>query len=204
MIDPTSITNYNLDKYQLQEMVLFWSLVAGKNARTTARLLEDMLQMLNRKYGTGQVKPFEIIDKYDREFPGKLEDLMRDIGFGCQKAKARCIRELIAKDLDLNTCSVDQLESIHNIGPKTARCFIMHTRKNARHAGLDTHCLKWLSSLGYKVPKVSPKGKVYKELEDIFLGLADKLNMTPAVLDLAIWNAYSLGIEYKVNVLEAA
>lgn len=202
MINPTSITNFNLDKYQLQEMILFWSLVAGKNARTTSRLLEEMLQTLHQKYPITGFKPFELIDKYDKSH--NLEDLMRRIGFGCQKAKARCIRELISKDFDLATCSVDQLESIHNIGPKTARCFIIHTRKDARHAGLDTHCLKWLSSLGYKVPKSTPTGKVYKELEEVFLNLADKLNMSPAVLDLAVWNAYSKGEEYRLNIPAAA
>jgi len=75
----------------------------------------------------------------------------------------------------------------------------MHTRPNVRHAGLDTHLLKWLKSLGYKVPASTPTGKVYKRLESVFLAIADALEMSAAELDLAIWNAYSTGGEYKID-----
>jgi thermostable 8-oxoguanine DNA glycosylase len=199
MIDPTTITNYNLNKYQLQEMAIFWVLVAGKTARTTARLLDNMLKRLHAEYEIDNLRPFDVIRMYDEDNPGSLETLLKSCGFGCQKAKARGIRELISKRIDLKTCTVKDLEGIHCIGPKTARCFIMHTRPNARHAGLDTHVLKWLKSLGYKVPASTPKGKVYTELENIFLALCDSLNMGAAELDLAIWNAYSTGSEYKID-----
>lgn len=159
--------------------------MAGKNASVTSRLLDLFLNELHR--GKKDFQPFAVI----REYKGDLEGLLKKIGFGCQKAKARSLRELVNSGLDLRTCSADDLEGIYGIGPKTARCFLIHTRKNVRHAGIDTHLLKWLKSLGYDVPKSTPTGKVYKRLEEIFLSLADKLKMTPAVLDLAVWRFYS-------------
>lgn len=200
MIDPSVITNYKLNKYQLQEMLIFWVLVAGKTAKTTAKLLQGFLDHLHVQYEMNCFRPFDVIRMYDEDNPGKLENLLKESGFGCQKTKAKAMRQLVRSGLDLRKCDVVDLEKIHGIGPKTARCFIIHTRENARHAGIDTHLLKWLKSLGYKVPMSTPSGRTYMRLERIFLLLADVLGMTPAKLDLAIWNAYSTGGEYKVMV----
>ena len=200
MIDPTRITNFNLNKYKLQEMIVFWVLVAGKTARTTARLLDDMLRQLHQDYDISSLRPFDVIRMYDEDNPDSLEQFLKSCGFGCQRAKARGLRELVRKNLDLKTCTVEDLESIHCIGPKTARCFIIHTRPNARHAGLDTHILKWLKSLGYDVPKSTPTGKTYSRLENIFIRIADYLNMGVAELDLAIWNAYSTNTELDLDL----
>lgn len=200
MIDPSNITDFKLKKAQLQEMIIFWILVAGKNAKTTARLLENFLQHLYKTLGKND--PFSVIREFDTQNPDSgLEDLLKLCGFGCQKAKAKSLRDLIDKDLDLRTCTVKQLESVYGIGPKTARCFVMHTRPNVRYAGLDTHVLKWLKSLGHQVPNSTPSGKLYTKLENIFLELCDKLNMDVAKLDLAIWNAYSSGGELKLETL---
>lgn len=199
MIDPTKITNYNLNKNQLEEVLLFWLLVAGKNARTTSRLLDLLLRRLHwcsendtefdSSYRPVELQPFKVI----RSFTGDLALFLKETGFGCSTIKARGMKELVESGFDLTTCSVEQLETIYGIGPKTARCFVMHSRENARYAGLDTHILKWLPSLGYKVPKGTPSGKNYLRLERLFLQLADLLNKTPAVLDLEVWNAYSTG-----------
>jgi len=94
--------------------------------------------------------------------------------------------------LNLRTCSVKDLEQIKGIGRKTSRCYVMHSRKNARCAGLDTHCLKFLADRGYKVPKATPSSeKEYLRLENAFLQLADKSGMSVAEFDLAVWNEYS-------------
>jgi endonuclease III len=201
MIDPSNITNYHLDKYQLQEMLIFWVLVAGKTAKTTVKYLQLLLDKLHIQYEMNEFHPFDVIRMYDEDNPGGgLEKLLKDSGFGCQKTKAKGLRQLIRSGMNLRTCSVEDLEKIYGIGPKTARCFVMHTRENARHAGIDTHLLKWLKSLGIKVPKSTPTGRTYAHLECVFLVLADRLSMTPAALDLAVWNAYSSGNEYKVDI----
>ncbi|MFA5048262.1 MAG: hypothetical protein WC516_04540 [Patescibacteria group bacterium] len=99
----------------------------------------------------------------------------------------KCLRELVCSNINLRTCSVEDLEKIYGIGPKTARFFILWTRPNAKCAALDVHVLRWLGKQGYKVPKSTPNGKQYKELEQAFLDEADKLNMTPSELDKKIW-----------------
>jgi len=92
----------------------------------------------------------------------------------------------------LRTCSIDELESIFGIGRKTSRCFVMHSRRNAQCAGLDTHILKFLRSKGHDVPKSTPGSKKkYLEIENLFLKYAKKSNKTIAKFDLDIWKKYA-------------
>ncbi len=187
MIDPTKITDYDRTVPELEELLLFCIAVAGKNATTTAKNLETLLE-----YGRGvahgtEVTPFQAInciDKYE-----ELPEVMKSYGFGCYNLKARGFLEALNSKLNLKTCTVEDLEAIAGIGMKTARFFILHTRKDARIACLDTHVLQWLSYYtGYDVPKQTPTRKKYLELEQVFLKLADLMKTRPAVLDLAIWN----------------
>jgi thermostable 8-oxoguanine DNA glycosylase len=99
--------------------------------------------------------------------------------------------ELAQKGLDLSACSVSDLEAVRGIGPKTARCFLMHSRRNVRHAGLDTHVLKYMREMGFDVPKSTPAGRKYIEIESKFLEIADKSGMSVAEFDLKIWKGYS-------------
>jgi endonuclease III len=184
MINPNKITNYNLNKYQLEEHAIFWLLVAGKTAKHISRSLDNMLQEIdpNRPY-----KPFEAIRSYQLSLPR----LLKSHGIGCYNLKSHGIRTLVRSDLNLKTCTVEELERIPCIGPKTARCFIVHSRENARYACLDTHVLKYLREKGFEAPTSTPTGRKYRELESIFLKLADESKMTPAQFDLKIWNSYS-------------
>jgi thermostable 8-oxoguanine DNA glycosylase len=52
--------------------------------------------------------------------------------------------------------------------------------------------LKHLKKLGYDVPKSTPVGKKYLELEKVVVGLAKEVGMTPAAYDLKIWTEYSV------------
>jgi hypothetical protein len=69
MINPNKITNYNLNKYQLEEHAIFWLLVAGKTAKHTSKSLDNMLQEIdpNRPY-----KPFEAIRNHLKPFEAIL------------------------------------------------------------------------------------------------------------------------------------
>ncbi|NBP02621.1 MAG: hypothetical protein EBU90_21370 [Proteobacteria bacterium] len=107
--------------------------------------------------------------------------------------------DLASRGLDLKTCSVSDLESVRGIGPKTARCFLMHSRRGARYAGLDTHALKYMREKGIDVPKSTPTGKKYLELEAKFLELADRSGKSVAEFDLEIWRHYSSA---KKNTLD--
>jgi thermostable 8-oxoguanine DNA glycosylase len=183
MIDPTNITNYNLSTKELQEVILWWILAAGKNGLTASKCLESLLSSWRKD------SPFETIIYIHSKTNLGLE--MKNHGIGCYNNKAKSFLDLIDKNLDLKNCTLEELESVYGLGPKTARCFLLHSRPNQQYAGLDTHCLKYLRDLGFKVPKVTPTGKTYRILEDIFLQIVKISKMTSSELDLLIWNVYS-------------
>jgi len=192
MIDPENITNYNLTVAQLEEHLLFWIFAAGKNGRIAAKNLEKVLKIVwpNPNSGT----PFDGLRRADSLYD--IASILQWNGVGCYNNKARTIKELIWKNffLNLRTCSVEDLEKIYGIGMKTSRCFIIHSRKGARYAGLDTHILKFLKQAGVDgVPKATPSSKKqYLRLEKEFLGIADNKGVLPADLDLQVWNEYSV------------
>jgi len=192
MIDPQNITNFNQTDRQLEEFILFWVCAAGKNGTTAARCLDKFLNSRAAFYQNNT--PFHVILTENSLFD--LPEALKSFGIGCYKSKARTFLELaIAKhkgELDLRTCSAQDLEKIHGIGPKTARCFLLHSRRDARVAGLDTHMLKYLRKMGYDVPKHTPTGKKYLDIEKIVLILADEADMTPQDFDLHIWRQYSV------------
>jgi thermostable 8-oxoguanine DNA glycosylase len=184
LIDPISITDFNADNNKLELLILFWVCAAGKNATTSARCLNDLLET----WHTNESSPFEIIRKIDKITDLALE--LKKFGIGCFNNKARAFKQLCSSEINLKTCTVDDLEKIYSIGCKTSRCFLLHSRPNQRLSGLDTHLLKFLRDEGYDVPKSTPTGKKYKEIEKIFLNIADKRGMSPAKLDLMVWNIY--------------
>lgn len=184
MIDPTKITNYNRSVPELEELLLFCILVAGKNATTTSKKLEELLS-----YGLAFTNgsPFKRIRVMAEE--ECLADVLKDFGIGCYHLKSKGLRAAANSGLDLRTCSVEQLEKIPGIGMKTSRFFVLHSRENARVSCLDTHVLKWLAYYSrFEIPKQTPSKKKYLELEQVFLKVADVLNIDPAILDLSIWN----------------
>lgn len=186
MIDPANITNYELSEKELQYNIIFWICAAGKNGTTISRLLDALWETINLENDY----PFNVIKNDSLE---NLAWTLQVHGIGCYKLKARAILEIANSDIDLKTCTTEDLERIHGIGMKTSRCFILHTRPNERYAGLDTHILKFLRTYGIDAPISTPSSKKkYLELEKKFIEIADSLEVTPAELDLAIWNQYSI------------
>lgn len=169
---------------ELQENLLFCVVVAGKKASTQIKLLHLFLN--------GSQSPFEYIKSLDSL--GELTLKLRESRLGQYTRLASCFRELVSSDLDLSTCTVEDLENIHGIGPKTARFFISCNRKDARHAVIDTYILRFMRDvLCITAPTTTPHGNEYLRLEKIYLSLVDSLNVNPAEFDLAIWNSYSNG-----------
>jgi len=115
---------------------------------------------------------------------------MKRFGIGCYNHKAKAFRELLASKIDLKTCDVDDLERIAGIGPKTSRCFLLHSRPNQTYAGLDRHVLRYMRDQGFSVPKSTPTGAKYKKIEQEFIKIANKLGKSTSELDLEIWNKY--------------
>ena len=184
MINAIKITNFDLNDHGLEEQILFWVCAAGKNGVTAAKCLDKLLNSA----GFFDPSPFAIIRYLSTN--QNLPQQMKACGIGCYNNKAKTFAELAYANLDLKTCSVDELEKIKGIGPKTARCFLIHTRPSQRYAGLDTHVLKFLRDKGHQVPKSTPTGKKYIELEQIFLMYADQQNIPVAEFDLQIWKHY--------------
>lgn len=185
LIDPENITKFDCDDEELQLAVLFWICAAGKKATTVARGLDNMLSHGEKIFNVSE--PFSIV----RSFGSQLSSFMKFFGIGCYNNKSRSMLDIAQRNLDLRSCTVSDLESVYGIGPKTARCFLLHSRKNARFAGLDTHVLKYMRDNGVKVPKTTPSGKKYLDLEIKFLEMADKSGKTIAEFDLEIWRKYS-------------
>ena len=185
MIDPDNITIYNQKHTELEEVLLFWILAAGKNAKTSALGLEKLLTQLAEAQGAKTREPFSLIRNVKKE---KLALMMKACGLGCFNNKATSFKDLVNSGIDLKTCTVDELEEIHGIGPKTARCFLIHSRKGVEYAGLDTHILKFLGEQGYEVGKSTPSSKKkYRELEQAFISIAKKSGKSIADFDLEIW-----------------
>ena len=144
MIDPENITNYNLTDEELEGTILFWVTAAGKNGRTAAKCLDKFLNIIEKPI----LSPFEAVwlKSYEDAIVFRLSDkyiniidkhkcipeIMRSCGIGCYNQKARTFVELACSDLNLRTCTAEDLEKIYGIGMKTSRCFILHSRKGAR------------------------------------------------------------------------
>lgn len=183
MIDPNNITNFEASDNQLEEVITFWILVAGKMAKIASKSLERLLSFIE---GTS---PFNKIKKVGED---KLPELLKSFGIGCYNSKAKSLWQLVNSNIDLRTCTVDDLEKIHGIGRKTSRCFIMHSRADAQYAGLDTHVLKFLRDKGHNVPVSTPASKkLYLELEQLFLGYVKKSKKSVAEFDLDVWRNYA-------------
>ena len=198
MVDPVNITNFNLNRNQLEEHLLFWICAAGKNGRTAARCLDSFLSLTRKwfrmKDMTPPRSPFAMIRKKNQLHTNDswVSAGMKICGIGCYGMKSKSFLALANSRLNLETCSVEELEAIPGIGPKTARCFLIHSRPDQEYAGLDTHILKFMRAKGFDVPKSTPSGKKYREIEKEFIKLAKQAKKPIAEYDLEIWREYSV------------
>ena len=187
-INPKKITDFNRTKADLELFAVFAVCVAGKKAQQTADKVNEHFRDVQTP--TKQLTPFETIKSLigANIFGGYLQHAR----FGQYKRIYRALRDLAESSIDLKTCTIEDLDAIHGIGPKTSRFIIMHSRPNQRLATLDTHILRWMRDQGIETPKATPQSKkLYKELEDKFLTLCDKCAILPSQLDLKIWKKYS-------------
>jgi endonuclease III len=191
MIDPAKISNFNLSINELEENILFWVGVANKTAKTISeyldRLLLDVSGQTGSSFDPNLHSPFELIRNVGSE--EAVANLLRKHRFGCFNLKAKSYVQLANGGMDLRKCTVEDLEAVHGIGPKTARCFMIHTRPNMRLAGLDTHILRFMRDVGLNAPTSTPTGKKYKYWEEKFLSIVPE-GVSVADYDLAIWNLY--------------
>ena len=188
MITPSKITKFNRTESELQEYFLFCVCVAGKTAVVQAKKLDDFLTPA----WNHNLTPFEYIQTLiDND---TLLYKIQQVKLGQYKRLYEIFK--LSVNLDLSKISIDDLEKIPGVGPKTSRFFLMHTRRNQKIAVLDTHILKWLNETvdvdNISIPNSTPQTPSrYKKLEKLFLDEANKRGISPSKLDLEIWNSYA-------------
>lgn len=187
LINPHDITDFNRTDAELEAFWLFCVLVAGKNSKVQAKKLANFLKPAE----TVGISPFRYIDLRQYKF---LDEDIKAEKLGQYTRIHKCFIESLT--LDLRNCTVEDLEAVSGVGPKTARFFLTHTRPNQQFAVLDTHVLKWLGTKlnDVKVPKATPSGETYRKLEKMFLQLCKDEGKTPAELDLEVWSASNGGV----------
>jgi len=184
LIDPDHITNYNRTEKELQCFLLFAIMVAGKKAKMMAPKLDHFL------FINDQLMPFEFIQKLMNN--DVLYGALLHSKIGKYKLLLQSLPQLVNSGLDLHTCTIEDLEKIKGIGPKSSRFFILHSRPNQRIAALDTHILKFIKeNLDPKAPKQTPSGKRYLQLEKLFVEYCEQNNLCIADFDLQLWVKYS-------------
>lgn len=214
MIDPNNIINFNRSRAQKEELLLFLVCVAGKKASTVVKQLDKFLKVGGATYQMYVNRsPFEIIRLLDTH--GSLLERLKNYGFGQHTKLERAFRELANSNLNLDTCTLSDLMSIHGIGRKSASCYLAWTRKGEKVAMLDTHLLKYLvyfrnfaqsttmQELDFArqysdtvIPKSTPSSKkLYDSLENFYLQICEYMNVNPTEFDLEIWKHYSQGLD---------
>lgn len=168
-----------MDDLDLQWRLVYSIFVANKTAEFADNKTLDFIGICDPEY-----LPFD----YIKVLGDSLERILREVGCGQYRRTVPAIKGIV--DLDLRTCTVDDLEAIHGIGMKTSRFYLMWIGRGDDIAALDVHVLRWLKGLGYNVPKNTPSSKKqYRKIEKWFLHEARKRNMTPRELDWAVWDA---------------
>lgn len=177
MIDPHNCTNFSRSPSELWEFFIFSVFTAGKHSTQAARSTACLLR------GWEHDPRGRIVSLRQQ---GRLLRRLRTCGIGQYRRLARCLTE--ALPLDLARCSLAELETVHGVGPKTARFFLLHSRPDQTYAVLDVHLLAHLRELGFPAPRQTPTSvRAYAKWEGVLLGLAERSGMTPAAYDLNIW-----------------
>jgi hypothetical protein len=197
MIDPHNLPDTWFQD-ELEEFVLFAIAVAGHNAKFTTGALDRLLKSCGWPdvYDT----PFAAIqwtskptwESYEHR-RSYLAQAMKRAGMGCHTARSESFMQIAHSDINLRTCTIDELEKIRGIGPKTSRFFIMYTRPEEadNYAVLDRHILEWMyDEFAMPIPMTTPQStKRYQELETLFKQAARKRGLTARELDASIWQA---------------
>lgn len=192
VVDPYDTDYTSKSRSDLEWWLLFSIAVAGWRSEMAAAALGRF-----KFYIYDAENPLMVIDDILKYDPEHIDYAFEQSRFRFKRTKRSFIeaaREFWCRDL--RELTVEELESIHGIGPKTARFFLFTAVPGVRYAALDTHILKWLAKLGYDVPKATPSGKNYEKVEGYFLLEADKRGLAPSELDLAVWQVYKNGGVY--------
>ena len=134
MIDPSNVTNPARTAAELEEFLLFCVVVAGKNADQQAREA--------RTVPRGQ----EALRLHPGERPGRHA---RGAAQGGAPREVHAPRPELprarrARAPTCAACGVGGPHPLPGIGIKTAKFFVLHSRRDEMHGVLDTHVLGWM------------------------------------------------------------
>jgi hypothetical protein len=180
MINPYTISNFNYPQAELEEFFIFTIMVAGKTARVMAPICHRFC------WETEYTQPTPIETVHSMRNAGALREQLERCRVGQYSKMERALCHYLDHPFDLRTASVERIEEIPGVGPKTSRFFVVHTRPDVEHAVIDVHIGRWLRELGYTPPKGVSE---YAYLEQCFLQEAKKRGKTIADLDLEIWRS---------------
>lgn len=170
-----------------QWWLLFAIMVANKSADQTKVKLNRLLELLPIKGGL----PFEQVEEASkRKFLG---DALITVKTGQYRRIEGAFKAVVAmRPNDPREWSLEQIEALYGIGPKTARWFFLLCHPRAKVAALDTHILKFLRDQKIAdVPKSTPTaGPTYSRLEQEFIAISEKLGLWPRDFDYTIWTVY--------------
>jgi thermostable 8-oxoguanine DNA glycosylase len=199
MIQPHAITNFSRTEHELQEFLLFCVCVAGKSSEQQARKLEIFLA---GHCGIGGMLPFEMIRMYG--YTGVYCNLELT-KMGQYKRITKAFIAIAEANLDLKTCTVEDLEKIPGVGLKTSRFFLTHSRPDQSYAILDTHILTHMrNDLAIPTPKTTPTNpKKYYDLESKLLEVVRASGKSYADYDLEVWSKRVLDKKAKAATIAA-
>ena len=176
------------DKYEKEYFLIFSIIVAGRNAKMAVEKAWRLLE-----FTWGEETPFDLIKHYiDHK---TLVQKLKTLKIGQYTRIEKALKDII--NLNVETCSLEDLLACHGVGNKTARFFLLNTRKDAEYAVLDTHVLKWLNSLfgnWMSVPKSTPtSGSRYAlwEYKAIQAMKKEYPERTLAQADFEIWKTFA-------------
>lgn len=176
------------DKYEKEYFLIFSIIVAGRNAKMAVEKTWRLLE-----FTWGEETPFDLIKHYIDH--NTLTQKLKSLKIGQYTRIEKALKDII--NLNVETCTLDDLLACHGVGNKTARFFLLNTRKDAEYAVLDTHVLKWLNSLfgnWMNVPKSTPtSGSRYAlwEYKAIQAMKKEYPERTLAQADFEIWKTFA-------------
>ena len=179
MIDPKKLITPLDIVAKKQEFLLFCILSVGKNSDTASAKLEALLAGKDE-----WITPFEYL------LSQNIPELIIQAKTGQYQRVAAAILQAI--EVNVETVTLEELQAIHGIGPKTARFFLVHAQ-GKEHAVLDTHILRWMRNIFPDVPKATPTAQTYSKWEKLCLVMmkAEFPDHTALTADLLIWLSQS-------------
>lgn len=189
--DPEPFNMFDATQAELETFLFFSVAVAGKQAESVNAAVErffSMAPVVSTASGRG-IKPLQYIKSLTRY--SLIRKALQTARLGQYTKLERFCGWWVAQGtLDLRSVSVAALEAAPGIGPKTARFFVMYTRRGQRYAVLDTHVLAWMRERGIDAPKSTPQSaKRYAALEKIYLDICAEEGHDPHRLDSTIWQS---------------